>query len=897
MGEVYRAKDLRLGRDVAVKILPSAWVADPQRRARFEREARAIAALNHPNICAIYDVGQARGLDFLVMEYIDGAPLSTRLAQGALPVDQAIARAIEIAGALDCAHRQRIVHRDLKPGNVMLARAGDGSRVTHAKLVDFGLARVVAPVASSSVPPTATAPLTVSGAVLGTPQYMAPEQIEGRPADARTDVFAFGALLFEMLTGRPAFEGASAPAIMAAILRADPPSITALQPAVPRSLERLLHDCLAKDPADRISSMHDVLLQLRGIADELRPQPQRIEASAGKLRPSRRVIALTALAVAAAAAVIAWWMWPRPPILAARDTILIADFVNSTSDTVFDGALKQALAVSLEQSPYVSTMSEARIQETLRLMTRPADERITRTIAQEICQRQNLKAFIVGGISPIGREYAVTLEAVHGQSGDVLARELEQAQSKEEVLTAVGRAASRMRERLGEPLASVQKYDAPLTIATTSSLEALRVYSIGIGYFRRGRWGEAVNAYKRATELDPDFAKAWDSLVPAYSNSNQAALAADAIRRAYALKQRASERERLLIEARYQFNLERNLQSALERYTTYLSIYADSPDSPSWWTTVAQIYRRLGQPEKAIAPAEEALRRDTGLPLAPAQLAWAFLGVGELGKAKAVLDTHQRDEDLFRRARFAIAHMEGNVAGFFEGVDPAATQLAALRSEAAAFEGRARDARHWAERAASASALSEAAGRHAAFGSCPLALVEAATVLKTSRDSAEAAVAASWCSDARAAAAVAAELRRTYPSGTLEHGLWIPVIDAAAVYLREPDRALRVLEIARRFERSNFAEFRPQYLRGLAYLQAKRPAEAAAEFQRILDHRGLAPFSPLYPLAHLGLARAAAMQGDRPTARQAYEAFFSIWKNADPDVPILVAARKEYAAL
>jgi tetratricopeptide (TPR) repeat protein/predicted Ser/Thr protein kinase len=907
MGEVYRAKDPRLGRDVAVKILPAARVADPQRRARFEREARAIAALNHPNICAIYDVGQEGGLDFLVMEYVDGAPLSARLAQGPLPMDQALARATEIAEALDCAHRQGIIHRDLKPGNVMLARAGDTSRATHAKLVDFGLARMIpSPVAQSSIPPTATAPLTVSGAVLGTPQYMAPEQIEGRSADARTDVFAFGALLFEMLTGRPAFEGPSAPAIMAAILRADPPSVTALQPAVPRSLERLLQDCLAKDPADRISSMHDVLLQLRGIADELRPQAQTMGAVAGKPRPSRRFLALAGLAVTAAA--IAWWMWPRPPILAARDTILIADFVNTTNDTVFDGALKQALAVSLEQSPYVSTMSEARIQAALRLMTRPAEERITRTIAQEICQRQNLKAFIAGGISPIGREYAITLEAVHGQTGDVLARELEQARSKEEVLTAVGRAASRMRERLGEPLASIRQYDVPLPIATTSSLEALRVYSIGREHFERLRYQDAIDAYRRAIDLDPDFAKAWDSLVPALGNSRRPG-GQDAARRAYALRERASERERLLIEARYELIAERNLKAARAHYERFLAIY---PDSDRFWANVAALHRNLGEPERAIEPATEGLRRYADNSIAATHLALALIELERTNEARQVIDTRQPGDWAARRGRFVIAYMEQDAGSMTRIADAAAAEpdfrhlVLALQSEAAGFEGRTRDALSIAQRSADAArqggfngaeAFAETALRDAAFEACAPARAEAGRALASSGNSMEAALAMSWCGNLEAASGVVTAIREQFPNGTLEHGLWIPLIEAAGAFAHEPDRALSLLDAAKSLERSNRAVFRPQYLRGLTYLRLRRPTEAAAEFQRILDHRGLAPISPLYPLAHVGLARAAAMQGDQAKARQAYETFFSIWKDADADVPILVAARKEYAAL
>ena len=402
MGEVYRAKDPRLGRDVAVKILPPAWAGEAQRRTRFDREARAIAALSHPHICTIHDVGHDDGLDFLVMELLDGEPLAARLTNGPLAIGEALDRAIEIADALDYAHRQGIIHRDLKPGNVMLTKARPGKgRGAQAKLVDFGLARLI-PAAGAETTPTAT--MTEPGALLGTPQYMAPEQIEGRPADARTDIFAFGALLFEMLTGRRAFEGASAPAVMAAILRDDPPSLASVQPSAPAALQRLVHACLARNPDDRVSTMHDVLLQLRGIAEEAQAGARSARIGAVERGGRRRwVVAAAALAIVLAGAAVAWRLRPGPPVLMNRDTVVLADFDNTTNDSVFDGALKQALAVSLEQSPYLNIMAQARIESALQLMSRPASERITRAIAQEICQRQNLKAFIAGAISPVGQ--------------------------------------------------------------------------------------------------------------------------------------------------------------------------------------------------------------------------------------------------------------------------------------------------------------------------------------------------------------------------------------------------------------------------------------------------------------------------------------------------------------
>ena len=903
MGEVYRAKDPRLGRDVAVKILPAAWAGDMHRQTRFDREARAVAALNHPHICTIHDVGRDDGLDFLVMELLDGEPLAARLLQGPLPLGEALDRAIEIADALDYAHRQGIIHRDLKPGNVMLTKTKAGARRgVQAKLVDFGLARLIPASGAETTPPTAT--MTQAGALLGTPQYMAPEQIEGRPADARTDVFAFGMVLYEMLTGRRAFEGPSTPAVMAAILRCDPPSMASLQPPVPAALQRLIHGCLARDPNDRVSTMHDVLWQLRGIVEEARAGAQSGPVGAVKRGRRRRWMVAAALAIVLAGAAVAWRLRPDAPVLTNRDTVVLADFENTTNDSVFDGALKQALAVSLEQSPYLNILAQARIDETLKLMTRPASERITRAIAQEICQRQNLKAFIAGAISPVGSQYAVSLEAVNGLTGEVLARELEQVESKERVLAAVGNAASRLRARLGEPLASIQKYDTPLQLATTSSLEALRIYSIGVDHFRRGDYENASLAYVRATELDPDFAKAWDSLVPAYNNSSRPGLARNAVERAFALRKRASERERMLIEARYQFTAERDYRTALGHYRRFLAIY---PDSDAWWATIAQIHRFLGEPEKAIDPAREALRRDDSNSIAAVHLVLALMAVGSEGEAKDVIDTRRLEDVAARRARFEIAFMEQDPAGMRQAIDAAAALqlrglVLGLQSEAAGFEGRVRQAqalsRQSAEAVGGVGPAARDAVRYAAFDACAPALKEARRALTRLPTSGEAALALSWCGDTAGAEIVARDLAKRFPNGTLEHGLLIPLIRAAdALRHDDPGQALVQLQKAEPLQKSNGAVFRPQYLRGLAYLRLKRPAEAAAEFQKILDHRGLAPLSPLFPLAYVGLARAATITGDVPTARRAYEDFFALWKSADADVPILVRARKEYAAL
>ncbi len=707
-----------------------------------------------------------------------------------------------------------------------------------------------------------------------------------------------------MLTGRRAFEGASAPAVMAAILRDDPPSLGSVQPPIPAALQRLVLACLARNPDDRVSTMHDVLWQLRGIAEEAGAGVRSAPIGAVERGGRRRwMVAAAALAIVLAGAAVAWRLRPDAPVLTNRDTVVLADFDNTTNDSVFDGALKQALAFSLEQSPYLNIMAQARIDETLKLMTRPAGDRITRAIAQEICQRQNLKAFVAGAISPVGSQYAISLEAVNGLTGEVLARELEQVESKERVLAAVGNAASRMRAQLGEPLTSIKTYDTPLQLATTSSLEALRNYSIGVDHFRRGDYENAILAYVRATELDPDFAKAWDSLVPAYGNTSRAALARNAVERAFALRKRASERERMLIEARYQFTAEQNLRAALGHYKRFLAIY---PDSDAWWASIAQIHRQLGEPENAIEPAREALRRDDTNSIAAVHLAVALMAVGSEGEAKRVIDTRRLEDVLARRARFEIAFMEQDPAGMKQAIDAAAALqlrglVLGLQSEAAGFEGRVRQAqalsRQSGEAVGGVGPAARDAVRYAAFDACAPALTEARRALARSPTSGEAALALSWCGDTAGAEIVARDQAKRFPNGTLVHGLWIPLIRAAGALRRDPGQALLLLQKAEPLQKSNFAVFRPQYLRGLAYLNLNRHAEATVEFQRILDNRGLAPLSPLFPLAYVGLARAATIAGDVPKARRAFEDFFALWHSADADVPILVRARKEYAAL
>jgi eukaryotic-like serine/threonine-protein kinase len=921
MGEVYRARDVRLGRIVAIKILAPQVADDHEFRRRFAREAQTISRLSHPHICTLHDVGQqapsnAIGpvVDYLVLEYLEGETLADRLARGALPVSTALDVAAQVASALDTAHRAGIVHRDLKPGNVFLIR-GAASGVT-AKLLDFGVAKALAVSTGEAIASDLTAP----GMILGTVQYMAPEQLEGREADARSDIFSFGAVLYEMLTGRKAFAGDSRASVMAAILERQPVPMATLQPEIPPLLTRIVDACLAKNPDDRCQTTRDLLHELNWVRDGNVDRPSSPQVHADRSRRGIRwwVAASTiAAAIAVAIAGGSWYYAGRATAFAERDTIVVADFVNETGDTVFDGTLKQAVSVKLEESPFVSVFPEQRVRETLGMMVRPADTRVTGAIAQEVCQRHGVKALVAGSIASLGRQYVVALEAMNCATGEVIARAQSDASGKEGVLSAVGEATVMLRGRLGESLASIQTRNVPIVQATTSSLEAFKAFTIGTDMrFRTG--GDPMPFFHRAVELDPDFAMAYVRLAVGYQ-ATQRTLARKYIQEAYNRRDRVTEYERLYITAQYH-SYWGDVPKAIESFEIWKRTYPADATAPN---NLALVYRRIGAIEKCLASALEALRLNPTLPASFTFVGDAYLDLGQVDRAEAIIDQAMAQTlggAFFYPGRYRLAFLRGDANGMQQAlaelkkVSP--NEVSRTLAEVAAFSGRIRAAEELTRQAAATvlreRSNTERAGNLLAQLATILALVgrpeaaraAAAEALKISDTPTVALAAAQLHARIGPAATARALIDRlaqdTPPTDTLVNAVGLPL--ARALLESSDGHAETAIATLRSAEPYDAYDFDVLHTRASAYVASGRAVEAVQEYRKILDRsRWLSERSRdyrlAYPLAQRGLARAAAASGDLATSREAYEEFFRLWKDADPDLPVLIAAKQEYARL
>jgi eukaryotic-like serine/threonine-protein kinase len=955
MGVVYKAEDIKLGRRVALKFLPEELSNDAEAMQRLEREARAASTLNHPNICTIYEVEEEAGQLFIVMELLEGQPLRDLIsehgsnARKSLPLEKLLDLGVQIAEGLDAAQQQGIIHRDIKPANIFITTRG------QAKILDFGLAKVQGFDAAEAGSPgpefyqakeTGSLALTRTGAAMGTAGYMSPEQVRGEKLDARTDLFSFGLVLYEMAAGGRAFTGETAAILHDAILQQAPTPVRELNPEIPPELERMINKALDKDRNLRPQSAAEMRADLQRLRRDTATGSGATAELTGK-KGSGKILGFhrhkrwkTLLPAAVGLLLVGVLLWRLAYLrsiaayqLTEQDTVVLADFANSTGDAIFDGTLKQGLAAALRQSPFLNILPDRNIRTTLKLMTKPANTPLTPAIAREVCQRAGSKAYIAGAIATLGSEYVIGLKAVNCVTGGTLAQQQITAENKQKVLDALGNATAKLRGHLGESLATVTQFDVPLKQATTPSLEALKAYTLGNQAGREQGPPAAMPYHLRAIQLDPNFAMAYLNAGVGYSIMGESQRASEYFTRAFQLRDHASERERLAIAGMYYYNVTGELDNAAQMYQKIIESYPRDVAANGY---LGLVYAREGQYEKTV----EIGRRI--LPLAVDNLN-QYEGLGRFYLASQRFDdaqqllqqaqAHRLDSGPIHLLRYALAFIREDPQAREEQLSWFQTKdqdvVYTVRSATEAYSGKSRKARE-ATKQGAVSALrndnkegaamlwSYAALREATFGNAAQARQAAEEAMKMAPASQGVGVGAAltfaMVGDTARAESLAQDLARRFPLDTQIQSIWLPTVDAQLALVRKkPAAAIDRLQAAAPMElgyipfTNGVSCLYPVYVRGEAYLAAGSGSSAAGEFQRILDHSGIVWNCETGALAHLGLARANALEARtdlgvaadaaRTRALTAYQEFFALWKDADPDIPILKHAKTEYATL